>query len=317
MTIATIKNPIRIFITACLAITCFSLMNAFIKIVTVEQTVPQAMFFRNFIGLIPVLLLIMHRGDWGLVKTKRPFGHLLRGLLGMTSMVCFFWSFALLPLTDATAIHFAAPLIVTILSVILLKETVGLHRWTAVLLGLGAVLFMIGPVGNANIMGAAVAAAAAITSAFTMMAVRRLGSTESSLTIVLYFTVIATILSGIAMMFAWEPISFENLLWLSAIGIVGGIGQIFLTYSYANAPASYVSPFSYLGIIFAAGFDLAIWGIIPSWQIVLGSFVVISSGLYIVYREAKPNKKRNALRSNIYAVQPTRPSDADKELLAD
>ncbi|MBU0799385.1 MAG: EamA family transporter, partial [Alphaproteobacteria bacterium] len=224
MTESPVEKPFRIFISACLAITLFAVMNLLVKLVTETQSVPQALFFRNAIGLIPVLFLIWRAGDWGLLKTTRPGGHFLRSFVGVTSMSCFFLSFALLPLADATAIHFAAPLILTALSVPLLKEHVGPHRWAAVIIGLVAVLFMIGPAGDGNLLGAMIALGAAVLSAFAMIAIRRLGTTEHSLTIVFYFTAYSTLFTGVAMLFAWTPLSLHAMLLLIGIGLTGGIG---------------------------------------------------------------------------------------------
>lgn len=312
MTESPVERPLRIFMAACLAITFFAVMNMLVKIVTETQSVPQALFFRNLIGLVPVLFLIGRTGNWNLVKTTRHGGHFLRSFVGCASMSCFFLSFALLPLADATAIHFAAPLILTALSVPLLKERVGPHRWAAVVVGLGAVLFMLAPAGDGNMTGAFVALSAAVLSAFAMIAIRRLGSTEHALTIVFYFTVYSTLFTGIAMLFAWEPIGSRALLLMAGIGLTGGIGQIFLTYAYAHAPAAYVSPFNYLAIVFAAAFDILFWGVIPGWPIMAGSFVVIATGLYIVFREAR-KKRPLPVRTSLYALQPTQPTDEDRK----
>lgn len=287
-------------------------MNLLVKIVTETQSVPQALFFRNFIGLVPVLFLIGRAKNWGLLKTKRPGGHFIRSFVGIMSMACFFTSFALLPLAEATAIHFAAPLILTALSVVLLKERVGKHRWAAVCIGLAAVLFMLGPAGNSNLLGSFVALGAAVLSAFAMIAIRKLGSTEHSLTIVFYFTAFSSLFTGIAMIFAWTPLDSRALLLLIGIGLSGGIGQIFLTYAYAHAPAAFVSPFNYLAIVFAAFFDILIWQEIPDWRIAVGSTIVIATGLYIVFREARKHREAK-IRTSLYALQPTQATEEDRK----
>lgn len=309
---ARVDKPFRIFLCACAAITLFAVMNMLVKMVTETQSVPQALFFRNIIGLIPVLILIARSDErWGLLKTTRHGGHFFRSFVGLLSMSCFFWSFALLPLADATAIHFAAPLILTALSVPLLKEHVGAHRWGAVIIGLAAVIFMINPGGNSNLFGSAVALCAAFLSSFAMIAIRRLGSTEHSLTIVFYFTAWSTLFTGIAMFFAWTPVDGHALLLLVALGLTGGLGQVFLTYCYAHAPAAYVSPFNYLAIVYAAGLDFLVWGKVAGWHIIAGSTVIIATGLYIVYREARRHQAEK-LRTSLYALQPTQPTAEDK-----
>ncbi len=308
-----VEKPLKIFLFACIATTLFAVLNVLVKLVTETNSVPQAMFFRNFFAMLPVMILVYHKGKgWSLLKTQRLGGHFMRSFVGVVSMGCFFLSFAMLPLADATAIHFAAPLVLTALSVPMLKEHVGGHRWAAVIIGLVAVLFMIGPAGNGNINGSLVALSAAVLSAFAMIAIRKLGTTEHSLTIVFYFTFFSTIFTGIAMLFAWEPLGWRAFLMMAGIGIFGGIGQVFLTYCYAHAPVAFVSPFNYLAIVFAAGFDILLWGKIPDWQIAVGSTVVIATGLYIVYREHRLRQAEN-LRTSLYALQPVSPTAEDRK----
>jgi drug/metabolite transporter (DMT)-like permease len=212
-------------------------------------------------------------------------GHMLRGAVGMGSMTCFFWSFALLPLADATAIQFAMPIILTALSVPILKEKVGPWRWAAVVVGFIGILVIAAPTGETNLFGSAVAFMAAVCTSITMMIVRRLGRTEHALTIVFYFSVIGTIISGCLLPWFWTPPTLTSFVYLILCGLTGGAGQVFLTKAYAEAPAAYVSPFNYTSIIFATFFGWAIWGNVPEKHVLIGAAIVISSGLFILYRE--------------------------------
>jgi drug/metabolite transporter (DMT)-like permease len=166
-----------------------------------------------------------------------------------------------------------------------------------VLIGLGAVLFMLQPAGNGDPLGAVVAMAAAIMVAFALIAVRKLGTTEHALTIVFYFSLYSTLFSGIWTLFVWETPSLMGWAYMIIIGLLGGFGQVMLTHAYAKAPAAYVSAFSYLGLIYAALLDLVVWQHIPSWQVILGGAVVIASGLYIVLREARKHIPRTTTAS--------------------
>lgn len=288
MTESPVDKPVRIFLAISGATFLFALMNLFVKLAAEDGVpIPQVMFFRNFIGMIPVLWLITQRRDWSLFKTQRLSGHFVRGFVGFFSMCCIFWSLHLLPLANATAIHFASPLILTSLSVVLLDEKVGPHRWTAVLVGLAAVLFMLQPAGDGDPLGSLVAMCAAILMAFAMIAIRKLSNSEHSLTIVFYFTVFSSLMSAAWMFFVWVTPSWPTLLCLIATGLIGGVGQILVTYAYSKGPAAYVSSFSYFAIVIAAAFDFLIWEHIPVWQVWVGSPVVIASGLYIVWRETK------------------------------
>lgn len=308
-----VEKPIKIFLAITGSIVLFSIMNMFLKLGADRGIpVPQLIFFRNFLGLIPVIYLIhTSAGKWDLLKTQRHAGHFVRSFVGFFSMCCFFWSFALLPLANATAIHFASPLIITALSVVLLDEKVGPHRWTAVLIGLAAVIFMLQPAGNGDALGSLIAMCAAILAAFAMITVRKLGYTEHALTIVFYFSIYCTVFSGIWTIFVWKTPDMIGAFYLLAIGLLGGIGQVFLTHAYAKAPVAYVSSFSYTSIIFAATLDFLIWKHIPVWQVWVGSLIVIGSGLYIVWREARKHYTPTA-SGNLYGATPAQPTERDQ-----
>jgi len=313
MTESHVDNPVRIFLFAVANVICFSVMNLFVKLSADDYSIAQILFFRNALAFIPILYMIWRYGGWALLKTERHGGHFLRGFVGVAAMFCFFASFALLPLADATAIHFAAPLILTALSIPLLGEKVGLHRWGAVVVGLGAVLFMLRPGDGADghMAGSLIALLAAALAAFAMISVRHLGRTEHALTIVFYFTLYGMVIGGVAMIFMWQPLQAGTVIFLIMTGLLGGVGQIFLTYSYAKAPVAYVAPFAYLSIVFAILFDVLIWAQWPGTHVWGGSLVIMATGLYILYRETK--KQRVIARTNLYGVQPGMPTEEDEK----
>ncbi len=288
MTETPVNHPIRVALFISGSVLFFAIMNMFVKLAAeTGLPVPQILFFRSVIGLLPILFLMAQRRNMDLFKTTRHSGHFVRSFVGFFSMCCFFWSFALLPLANATAIHFASPLILTALAVLLLDEKVGPHRWAAVIIGLCAVLFMLQPAGNGDPIGSLVAMCAAILGAFAMIAVRKLGDTEHALTIAFYFTLYCVFLSGVWTLFVWQTPSLLGLVYMIATGLLGGLGQVWLTYAYAKAPAAFVSVFSYLSIVFVTALDIAVWGHVPPWQVGVGSVIVMGCGMYIVYRETR------------------------------
>lgn len=314
MTESQVEHPVRVFLFAAGSVALFAIMNAIAKVASDECSIAQIIFFRNAVAFIPILYLISRHGGRRLLHTQNHLGHFWRGSVGIVSMACFFGSFAMLPMANATAIHFASPLILTILAIPMLGEHVGKARWSAVIVGLGGVLFMLNPgaAAEGNLAGSLVALGAAFLAAFAMIFVRKLGRTEHALTIVFYFTLYGTVLGGLAMIFMWQPLGAVTLLLLVLTGLLGGMGQILLTYAYTHAPASYVAPFSYLSMVFAILADVLVWGTWPDWNIYVGGLIIIASGLFIVYREAK-KKKAVTVRTNIYSLQPVSPTDADKE----
>ncbi len=303
-----VDRPIRIFLLIIGSIVLLGMMNVLVKLASESLPMPQIMFFRSFIALGPVLFLIWHNGGMALLRTQRNSGHFVRSFVGFSAMCCFFWSFALLPLANATSIHFAGPLITTALSVLLLDEKVGPHRWAAILIGLAAVLFILQPaVGHGNMPGSLLAMNAAILGAFALIAVRKLGTTEHALTIAFYFMLYCSLFSFVWMLFVWETPTWQFSLLLLCIGLLGGLGQVCMTHAYAKAPTSYVTSFSYLSIIIAALMDFIVWHHVPGWPIWLGSSIVISSGLYIVWHEARKHYRPTTVNNPdvIIAAAPT------------
>lgn len=281
-----VVKPLRIFALATASVALFAVMNVFVKLATEAHTVIEVMFFRNALAIVPVVMMIMmHKKGVSLFLTKRPLAHLVRGSIGTFSMVMFFWSFALLPLADATALHFAMPIMLTALSVPILKEVVGPWRWGAVIVGFIGVLVIAAPSGDTNILGSAVALGAAACSAITMMIIRKMGKTEHALTIVFYFSSIGTLISAAFLPWYWTPPDLPNFIYLIMTGLTGGAAQVCLTKAYAEAPAAYVSPFNYLSILFATFFGWLIWGHVPAMHMLVGAGIVIASGLFILYRE--------------------------------
>ncbi|HEY8963907.1 MAG TPA: DMT family transporter [Alphaproteobacteria bacterium] len=286
MTETIVHRPLRIFAYCIGSITLFSLLNLFVKLASETQSIAEIMFFRNALALPPLLFLIhAHPDGFGLLKTKRPFGHFTRGAIGNFGMILFFLSFALLPLADATAIQFAMPLIITALSIVVLGEKVGKWRWGAVIAGFTGILFIAAPTGTSPLGGMMVALAAAFTGACAQLMVRHLGKTEHALTIVFYFSLIGMIACGIALPFFWSVPTDQALFYMVMTGLTGGIAQVLMTKAYAEAPAGFVTPFNYLGIIYAGFFGWLVWQDVPSWNMWVGTAIIITSGLVILYRE--------------------------------
>ena len=310
-----VVNPGQVFVFAIVSTILFSFMNLAVKFAAESGIhITQIILFRNLLALPVVLLLISrHVDSQTMLHTKRPFSHMMRGLVGIAAMACFFISFEMLPLGDATALHFASPLILTALSVPFLREKVGPWRWSAVGVGLIGVIIIASPTGETNLLGSMIALMAAFLAAVAAIMVRKMGETEHSLTIVFYFTMCGIILSFILCPFFWQPIDDVWVFYaLLCVGILGGVAQFLLTRAYAQAPAAYVSVFSYASIIFAIGFDIIFWMHMPDWNVWVGSAIIVVSGLVILYREVV-HKGRNA-RLSMYGLSPIRPTQADEEI---
>jgi drug/metabolite transporter (DMT)-like permease len=284
------------------AVFCFISMYTFVKL---SGHVPpgQIVFFRSFFALIPVLTWVFARGHgFAAFKTNDFAGHLWRGVVGVTSMGLGFFGLTQLPLPEAVAIGYAMPLITVVMGAVLLKEQVRAYRWTAVLVGLIGVLIVSWPrlsifsdPNAANVKAAWGALAVLGSAAFAagaMIQIRRLIGKESAITIVIYFTLISAALSMVSVPFGWISLGGEQWTFLVIAGIIGGIGQIFLTSCYRYADVSTIAPFEYVSLLLSLGIGFVVFQDVPTGQMILGALIVVGAGLFIIWREHRLGLER-------------------------
>jgi drug/metabolite transporter (DMT)-like permease len=225
-------------------------------------------------------------GGVRLLATRRLGGHVVRSVVGVGALLMFFYAFANMKPADVVAIGFAAPLIITALSVPLLGEQVGWRRWTAVAVGFAGVVLVVDPGAGVLDPAAVVALAATLCYALTVIVIRKLSETESSTAIVFYFSVIATLVCGAMMPFLWVTPSLPHLALLALIGLLGGSAQYVMVEAFRRAPVSLLAPFDYTAIFWSLGFGYFIFGETASAEMLAGVAVIAGSGLYILRREA-------------------------------
>jgi drug/metabolite transporter (DMT)-like permease len=274
------------------ATVAFSLMTATVRYLGHFPT-GELVFFRCFFSLVPLLVVALWTGGIvAAISTRRPGLHLARSMIGTFSMFFYFTAVTLLPLTDSTALSFVMPIFSVILAAVILKESVGLWRWGAVLIGFAGVLLMLEPHGGVVSLvagGLSLGAAAGLTgsffSAFVVIFIRQMSTTERSEAIVFYFMMTCSILGAITMVWdAQWPNGFEFVL-LVLSGILGGIGQICMTYSYRYAEPSLLAPFDYIAIVWATILGFLIFHELPVIEVIIGSAIIIGSGIFITWRE--------------------------------
>ncbi|MBX6376059.1 MAG: DMT family transporter, partial [Acetobacteraceae bacterium] len=249
---------------------------------------------------VPVVMAIALRrarrlGDIAAqLRTRRFPGHLLRACTGTMAMLCSFFALTVLPLAEQTALTYTTPLFVTILSIPFLGERVGIHRWSAVLVGFAGILII--AFGKGAFQGGAampplvqlgvvVAVLHGVFSAGTTLLVRQLSATESSTTIVLWQSLLMTAFTALALPFVWVAPGWEDVLLILGIGMVGGIGQVLLTEAYASAQVSALGPYSYSSILWSVALGWMIWGEAPTLAMLAGAVLIVAAGLYILHRE--------------------------------
>lgn len=263
-----------------------TLMVVFAKLAADTHAIIEVTFFRNLVGAICIAVIIAGSPKgFSILKTTRPWDHVVRGTVGLIGLSLNFWAAKMLPLADASALFFAMPLMLTVLSIPLLSETVDWRRWIGVAMGFAGILVVAQPTGHTEPFGVLIALSGAFCTALVAIAIRRLGSTEPELRTVFYFFTFSTLASGAFLPWWWTMPSFSSLVYLVAAGLAGTLGQIMLTRAYAMAPAAFLSPFNYLQIIYATAFGWLLWSELPSAAVVLGSAVVIGAGLLTIYLE--------------------------------
>jgi drug/metabolite transporter (DMT)-like permease len=285
------------------AVVVFTSMDAVIKLVSETFPTGQLVFFRNLFAFGPILIFMMAQGGLQF-RTRHVFGHLARGLFGVSAMYCYFLSYKLLPLSDAIALGLSGPIFLTVLSIPFLGERVGFRRWSACLVGFIGVLIMTRPnftTGGAGVWQAEalVPLLAAVFYALAMISIRKLTATESSGTIVFYFTFFAT-LAGLATAplgamdpeLAWVWPSGSEWLIVLAIGLMGGCAQILITIAFRCAPVSVVAPFDYMALVYGFILGWAMFEEVPDWYLITGGATVVASGIYIVHRETVVARQR-------------------------
>jgi len=281
------------------AIACFSCMDASAKWLNRDLDPLQISGLRYLVSLLAVGLFLNPRSKPGILRTKKPVLQFLRALclIGMT-LGCFI-ALRFLPLTQITAINFSAPLITALLAGPLLGEKIGPRRFVAVLVGFGGVLIVTRPFGATLQPAIGLALLAALSNAFYFLITRQLAAHDSSETTMLYTSLLGTLLVSPLLFFFWKTPS-SLAVWAVAIGlgVAGAIGHWLLILAHRHAPASVLAPFFYAQIIGATLFGLTVFGEKPDRWTVVGSTIVIGSGLYLLYRE----RVRHKFPSNDIAV---------------
>lgn len=268
----------------------FSLMYALMKWAATLEPVSagEMVFYRSLFGLPVVILWVLSRGG-GLasISTRRPMVHVWRCALGVTGILLIFQGLRLLPLADATTIGFTAPIFATLLSIVVLKEKVGPHRWTAIGLGFLGVLVVVRPgmEGAPPLGGLLFALGGAFVAASVTVTLRQLGRTESATAIVFWFFIACSVVGGLFALADGHSHSWPVLGVLAAGGLAGGLSQLLMTTSLQHAPVSALAPLDYLQMVGAVVLGWALMSDAPTAATLVGAALIAGSGLYTAWRE--------------------------------
>ncbi len=285
-------------------VVALTLQDAVVKWLSPTFALHEITFARSLIAIVITLVIVRLEGGLSLLRTRRPTLHVIRGLLFIAANMCFFMGVASLPLAEATAVFFVAPLFITVFSVVLLGDRVGLRRWIAVLTGMVGMVIMLRPGRETLELAALFPVGAAMAYALLQIVTRRLGTTDRASSMALYVHLAFAVASlGIGLVIgdgrfansdhpslqfllrAWTLPGATELALLGACGVLIGAGTYFLSQAYRVAQPAVVAPFEYSALPLALLWGVLVWGDWPDATAALGMSLIAGSGLYVFYRE--------------------------------
>ena len=275
-----------------IATVLFSVMHASIKHMSSNMHPFEIAFFRNLFGLLVIAPWFIKYGLEPL-KTKKIKLHMARSFFNVIAMLSFFYSLSIAPLADVASLAFTAPLFASILAVFFLKEIIGVKRILAIIVGFLGAIIIIDPVYSSINNGHIFTLLSASVWSVSLIIIKILGRTESSVTITSYMVIIMIPLSGIAALFHWEAPSINDLIFLMIIGISGTAAQMLLAQALRQGDTSIIMPFDFLKLIWAVVIGYLFFFEVPSINTWLGSIIIFLSTLYIANRERVLSKERN------------------------
>jgi drug/metabolite transporter (DMT)-like permease len=283
---AGLPAPVRAALWMAAASTAFAAMIILIRQLTATFDPLQVVFFRNLFGLIAMLPWLVGHGV-GALRTQRLGLHALRATIGIVSMICWFTALSLMPLAQATALSFTAPIFTSVLAVIFLGEVMRLRRWTATAVGLLGTLIIVRP-GYASVEPAALfAIASALLGAASPIFVKLMARTESTGAIVTYMVLFMTPISLVPALLVWQQPSLEEIGFAALLGLAGTLGHLCLTRALASADATVVVPFDYLRLPAVALIAYLVFAEVPAIWTWIGGAIIAASSVYMTLREAK------------------------------
>ncbi len=262
----------------------FSLMHALIRYVSADLHPLQIAFFRNAFGFLVILPWFLRYGLAPL-RTQRLGLHAFRAVLNVAAMFAYFTALSLTPIAQVTALAFSAPIFAAMLGVLLLGEVVHLRRWSAIALGFAGTLIILRPGFETIDTGSWLTLLSAVLWASTLIVIRVLGRTESSVTITTYMTVFMTLLSVVPALLVWRDPGGEQWLLLVVIGVLGTLGQLAVAQSLKEAETGLVMPFDFCKLIWVAILGYIMFAEVPGPFVWLGGAVIFAASTYIAYRE--------------------------------
>lgn len=271
----------------------YSTHDVFIKFLGSHYAPFQTLFFAVLFSFPMVTIVLLQDATIGNLRPKHPWWVLLRTLSSTVVGFSTFYAFSTLPLAETYSILFITPLLITVLSIPLLGETVRLHRWAAVIVGLIGVMIVLQP-GHAQLgLGHLAALLGATFSSLANVIVRKIGQDERSAVLLLYPMVSNFIVMGSILGFVYRPMPVEHIGGFAAMAVLGTVAGMLFIAAYKRAEAAIVAPMQYSQIIWASIYGYLFFGETLKLNVLIGAGIIIVSGLYIVFREGRSKISEN------------------------
>ena len=279
----------------------FAALGAMIKVVSTSLSNEMVVFFRNLCALIFILPWIWYKRPPGGVKTAFFQFHLLRTLAGLGAMYCFFYAIAHLRLSEACLLASTAPLFIPMIAYLWIREPVAQKVRVAIIIGFIGIVLILKPGSGVFQPVAMVGLAAGVFVAVAMVSIRRMSTSEPTIRIVFYFTVLSTLISAVPLVWSWQ--SPQPKIWwlLVLIGLLAAVGQMLLTKGYSLAPAAQVGPFTYGNVVFATVLGWLFWGESLDFMTWAGAFLICIAGIITTRRTKTHALLGTTARSTAYA----------------
>ena len=282
-----IRNPQHGIFYMIIMSGCIISMDASAKTLSSEMPLLMVVWGRYLFNFIFIALFFFREDPRDLVRTKRFYLQILRSFLGLSATFTFWGALVFLSLVDCVAIVFISPLLVTALSVLLLAEKVGFHRWGAVIMGFIGVMIVIRPGMGIVHWAVILPLITALFWANYQITTRILSRTDSALTTLFYTAAGGLLFTTLAVWSDWMTPTLKQWFIFACLGFLGTMGHYFLIKAFELAPASMLAPFNYTSILWSILLGYAIFGDLPDKWTIAGVAIIILSGLYIIQRERR------------------------------
>jgi len=280
-----------------LATLMFAVMDAIAKwLVSADMSAIQVIAVRSWIITPLVFLVLASRGELAQLKTRQPLQHLLRGMLGACAPLAFFTSLKTLPLADATLVFFSAAFFLTAASAIFLKERVGIHRWSAVVVGFIGVVIATNPTGGGDFSAYLLVLGATLVYSMIFIWGKQISKQDSVILLVFSLNLGMGVVATAMLPWVWVPVTAQILGQLGIMALIALLAHYLFAASFARAEVSVLAPFEYTALVWAMIIGYLIWQDTPTTELLVGAAIVISAGLYVAHRERlRRNQSRPTL----------------------